>query len=56
MKMNRQNKNIYLDLCALERPYDDQSYPRIEAETAAVTLILSLVKNGAYVLLYSPVH
>ena len=56
MKLNRQKKRIYMDVCSLERPYDDQSYPRIEAETAAVTLIMALVKTKAYVLSYSPVH
>lgn len=56
MKLNRPKKRIYLDLCALERPYDDQSYPRIEAETAAVTLVMALLKAREYVLSYSPVH
>lgn len=56
MKLNRQKKRLYMDLCALERPYDDQSYPRIEAETAAVTMIMALVKAKEYVLSYSPVH
>ena len=45
-----------MDLCALERPYDDQSYPRIGAETAAVTLIIARVKTDLYVLTYSQIH
>jgi predicted nucleic acid-binding protein len=47
---------IYLDLCALQRPYDDQAYPRIQAETAAVMLITAQVKRKKYVLMFSPVH
>jgi hypothetical protein len=55
LKLNKK-KYIYLDLCSLERPYDDQSYPRIAAETAAVSLIMALVKTRAYILAYSPIH
>ncbi|MDP2168132.1 MAG: hypothetical protein Q8J64_07365 [Thermodesulfovibrionales bacterium] len=49
-------KTVYLDVCALSRPFDDQSYLRIRLETEAVNLILSNVKEGKYKLLYSPVH
>ena len=33
-------KNIYLDVCAFCRLFDDQSYLRIKLETIAVNLIL----------------
>jgi hypothetical protein len=49
-------KKIYLDLCALCRPYDDQSYTRIHLETTAVQLILRAIERGDYELFYSPVH
>ena len=49
-------KNIYLDVCALCRPYDDQSYTRIHLETTAVQLILRAIEAGDYELVYSPVH
>jgi hypothetical protein len=49
-------KKIYLDVCALCRPYDDQSYTRIHLETTAVQLILRAIEKGGYELLYSPVH
>jgi predicted nucleic acid-binding protein len=52
----RTGKPIYIDLCALERPYDDKSYYRIRLEAAAVELIISQVRNGIYKLYYSPVH
>jgi len=48
-------KAIYCDACTLLRPYDDQTYPRIEAETAAVILINSHIKAGKFELFYSPV-
>ncbi len=51
-----EKKHIYLDVCTLSRPFDDQSYLRIRLETEAVNLILSKVKQGKYRLLVSPVH
>lgn len=47
---------IYLDVCALSRPFDDQSYLRIRVETEAVNLIMAYVKKGHYKLILSPVH
>ena len=47
---------IYLDVCALCRPYDDQSYMRINLETIAVQLIFSAIDQDLYDLVYSPVH
>lgn len=49
-------KPIYLDVCTLSRPFDDQIYLRIRLETEAVNLILSKIKQGKYRLLVSPVH
>jgi hypothetical protein len=49
-------KSIYLDVCALCRPFDDQSYARIRLETEAVNLILANIYKREYILLYSPVH
>jgi len=47
---------IYLDVCALCRPFDDQSFLRIRLETEAVNMILSKVKSGSYSLMVSPAH
>ncbi len=49
-------KKIYLDVCTLCRPYDDQTYSRIHMETAAVQLILSAVEKQCFQLVWSPVH
>lgn len=49
-------KRIYLDVCVLSRPYDDQSFLRVCLETAAADLILSKVKRGEFNLVVSPVH
>ena len=49
-------KSIYLDVCALCRPFDDQTYLRIRIETEAVNLILSKVKTNEYRLAISQVH
>jgi hypothetical protein len=47
---------IYLDVCTLCRPYDDQAYLRIHLETSAVCLILKAVQAGYYSMISSPVH
>lgn len=47
---------IYLDVCVLSRPFDDQNQVRIRLETAAVHLILNHVRTGAVQLVVSPVH
>lgn len=49
-------KNVYLDVCTLSRPFDEQDYLRIHMETEAVNLILSNIKEGIYKLIVSPVH
>jgi len=54
--MKKGEKHIYLDVCVLCRPFDDQTYLRIRLETEAVNLILSKVKNEDYRLIVSPIH
>jgi len=49
-------RKIYLDVCTLCRPYDDQSLMRVHLETFAVLMILKAVEAGRYQMLYSPVH
>lgn len=50
------SKPIYIDVCALGRPFDEQKYMRIRLETEAINLILSKIREGNYKLLASPVH
>ena len=47
---------IYLDVCTLCRPYDDQHLMRIRLETDACYLILQHIQNGRYTMIVSPVH
>jgi len=47
---------VYLDMCALKRPYDDASQPRIVNEGRAVARILAAVAQGQILALRSPVH
>jgi hypothetical protein len=49
-------KPIYVDVCALCRPFDDQSFLRIHMEAVAVDLIIAKARQGLYTLLFSPVH
>jgi len=37
---------IYLDVCCLNRPFDDQTQDRIHLESEAVVLILKRVRSG----------
>jgi hypothetical protein len=49
-------KPIYLDVCSLCRPFDDQDYIRIRLEIDSVNLILSKAKQGHYQLMKSKAH
>jgi len=45
---------VYLDLCALKRPFDDRSQPRVDAEARAVLDLLGLIADGRHALVWSP--
>jgi hypothetical protein len=47
---------VYLDVCALNRPLDDQHQMRIRLEADAVSLILSHVRSQSLALAVSPAH
>ncbi|MFH0792457.1 MAG: PIN domain-containing protein [bacterium] len=49
-------KRIYLDVCTLCRPFDNQEAIRVRLETDSVYLILDHVKRRKYELLVSPAH
>ena len=38
--------NVYLDLCVYNRPFDDQTQPRIMMETLGSIIIMALVSSG----------
>ncbi len=40
--------NIYLDVCCLNRPFDDQTQDRIHLEAEAVLAIIRRVENGSW--------
>jgi len=54
--VKKKKKSIYLDVCVLSRPFDDQTLLRILLETEAANLILLKVKNEEYRLVVSPIH
>ncbi len=47
---------LYLDVCTLCHPFDDQHRMRIQLETAGYYLIMQAIRDGTYELLYSNVH
>lgn len=49
-------KRLYIDVCTLCRPYDDQVLLPIRLETDAYYLIMSHIDQGRYVAVASPVH
>lgn len=44
---------IYLDVCCLSRPFDDQTQSRIAMETQAVISILERCRSGSFCLVVS---
>lgn len=46
-------EQVYLDVCCLNRPFDDQSQPRIRMESEAVVLILQAADAGELELVLS---
>jgi predicted nucleic acid-binding protein len=44
---------IYLDVCCLNRPFDDQTQPRIRLETEAILEIVSRCRTGEWELVSS---
>ena len=46
---------IYFDLCALNRPFDDQRQDRVRLEAEAVLIVLDQVQAGSHELLGSDV-
>lgn len=49
-------KKLYLDVCTLCRPFDNQNVMRIRLETDAFYLILQNIQNGKYEMMISAVH
>ncbi len=49
-------KRVYLDICALSRPFDDQCQVRVQLESSAVVLILEHVKQKELELIVSTIH
>lgn len=49
-------KRIYLDVCVLCRPFDDQQQARIRLETNALALILAKVRESDLQCVISRVH
>ncbi|VAW30894.1 hypothetical protein MNBD_CHLOROFLEXI01-1996 [hydrothermal vent metagenome] len=49
-------KRVYLDVCVLCRPFDDQQQARIRLETEALALILAHIRESGCNLMISPVH
>ena len=46
---------LYLDLCCLNRPFDDQTQPRVNLEAQAVVLILEAAEKGRHLFCNSTV-
>lgn len=49
-------KTLYLDVCVLCRPFDDQNQLRVRLETDSVFLIMKRIESGRYSAVVSPVH
>ena len=49
-------ERLYLDVCCLKRPFDDQRSPRVQLEAAAVAVLLERAELGQIALVRSPAH
>ena len=49
-------ERVYLDICSLKRPFDDQRQPRIRDEAAAVAAIVAKAEAEEIALVRSPAH
>jgi hypothetical protein len=49
-------ERVYLDICSLKRPFDDQSQPRVREEAMAVAAIVTRAEAGEIALVRSPAH
>jgi predicted nucleic acid-binding protein len=47
---------IYLDICCLKRPFDDQRSERVRLESAAVAVVVAHAEAGQAHLVHSPAH
>lgn len=47
---------VYLDLCCLKRPFDDQRSMRIQLETAAIAALIARAERHTIRLVRSPAH
>jgi predicted nucleic acid-binding protein len=56
MMMAMSGTIVYLDICALKRPFDDGRQERIRREAEAVARIFEQVENGSVQLVASPAH
>ena len=51
----KSSKTIYMDVCCLNRPFDDQVQSRVHLEAEAVLAILKEIEQGRWTLLASEV-
>jgi predicted nucleic acid-binding protein len=49
-------ERVYLDICSLKRPFDDQRQPRVREEAMAVAAIVGRAEAGEITLIRSPAH
>jgi predicted nucleic acid-binding protein len=47
---------VYLDICSLKRPFDDQRQSRVREEAMAVAAIIGRAEAGEIALVRSPAH
>ena len=49
-------ERVYLDMCSLKRPFDDQRQPRVREEATAVAAIVVRAEAGELALVRSAAH
>lgn len=46
--MNKKKLKLYLDMCVFNRPFDDQSQPRIMIETQIFIMLMAMISEGLF--------
>ena len=52
-QMSKKKLKLYLDMCVYNRPFDDQSQPRIMIETQIFIILLEMIFQGHFKLINS---
>ena len=51
--MSEKKLRLYVDMCVFNRPFDDQSQPKIRIETQIFIILIAMISEGLFILINS---